>query len=255
MSGDGVDFGRTAADYVAYRPAFDPRLFERLRAMGVGQAGQIILDVGAGTGLLGRGLVGGAVRVIETDAKLELVREAWGTERIAAHAEGLPFDDDQFDVVTAGQCWHWFDRRLAPFEIRRVLKAGGRLAIVYQTYLPIEGNVAAASEELILRYRPGWRHAGGVGINGQALKDMQNAGFEEIESFSFDTAFNYTRDAWRGFIRTCSAVGPSLPAETIARFDAEHAEMLRGWPERFDVPHRIFAAVASKPSARRIGGE
>jgi ubiquinone/menaquinone biosynthesis C-methylase UbiE len=253
MSADTVDFGRAAGDYVAYRPAFDPRLFERLRAMGVGLAGQTILDVGAGTGLLGRGLGRGDVRMIETDPKLELVREAWGTKRLVARAEDLPFDDEQLDAVTAGQCWHWFDRRVASFEIRRVLKPGGRLAIVYQTYLPIAGNVAAASETLILKYRPGWRHSGGVGINGQALKDMQSAGFEEIESFSFDATFHYTREAWRGFIRTCSAVGPSLPAETVARFDAEHAAMLRGWPERFDVPHRVFAAVASKPSARRIG--
>jgi len=92
-----------------------------------------------------------------------------------------------------------------------------------------------------------------VGINGQALKDVQIAGFDEIESFSFDAAFAYTREAWRGFIRTCSAVGPSLSAEALARFDAEHAEMLRAWPERFDVPHRIFAAVARKAAARRIG--
>jgi hypothetical protein len=103
---------------------------------------------------------------------------------------------------------------------------------------------------LILKYRPGWRHAGGVGINGQALKDVQVAGFEGIESFSFDAAFEYTRDAWRGFIRTCSAVGPSLSAEALSHFDAEHAAMLRGWPERFDVPHRIFAAVAMRPAAR-----
>ena len=254
MSGGGVDFGRAAGDYVAYRPAFHPNLFERLAAMRVGLAGQVILDVGAGTGLLGRRLARAGVRVIETDAKLELVREAWGAERLVARAEALPFGDEQFDAVTAGQCWHWFDRRVAPLEIRRLLKTGGRLAIIYQTYLPIEGNVAAASEAVILKYRPGWRHAGGVGINGQALKDMQGAGFDEIESFSFDATYGYTREAWRGFVRTCSAVGPSLPAEVVARFDAEHAEMLRDWPERLDVPHRIFAAVARKAAARRIGG-
>jgi SAM-dependent methyltransferase len=254
MTPGSVDFGRTADDYVAYRPAFHPKLFDRLAELGVGLADQTILDVGAGTGLLGRGLARSTVRVIETDAKLELVREAWGTERLAARAEALPFAGEQFDAVTAGQCWHWFDRRAAPFEIRRVLKTGGKLAIVYQTYLPIDGSVAAASEALILRYRRGWRHAGGVGINGQALKDVQNAGFEGIESFSFDAAFNYTRQAWRGFIRTCSAVGPSLPAAALARFDAEHADLLNAWPETFRVPHRIFAAVATKPAARRTDG-
>lgn len=243
----GVDFGRAAGDYGSYRPAFAERLFERLREMGVGLRGQLVLDVGAGTGLLGRGMSEGGVRVVESDASFELLRQATARERVVAEAEGLPFGDGVFDAVTAGQCWHWFDRRRAPREIGRVLKAGGRAAIVYQTYLPLEGNVAWASERVILKYRPGWRHAGGVGINGQALKDLQAAGFVGIESFSFDVEIPFEREAWRGFIRTCSAVGPSLSGEELARFDREHARVLEVWPDRFDVPHRVFAAVAATP--------
>jgi SAM-dependent methyltransferase len=245
-----VDFGRTAGDYAAYRPAFDAQLFGRLRAMGVGLPGQSILDVGAGTGLLGRGLAAGGARVVECDASLELLRQAQSATRAAAHAERLPFADRQFNAVTAGQCWHWFDRRVAPLEISRVLRPAGRLAIIYQTYLPLAGNVAAASETLILRYRPQWRHAGGVGINGQALKDMQTAGFTQIESFSFDIEIPYSRESWRGFVRTCSAVGPSLAPQRLVEFDCDHAHLLEQWPESFDVPHRVFAAVASKPLGR-----
>lgn len=245
-----VDFAKTAGDYAVYRPAFDVRLFERLRALGIGMPGQSILDVGAGTGLLARELRAGGARVVECDASMELLRQARGAARVAAYAERLPFADWRFDVVTAGQCWHWFDRRVAPLEIRRVLRPGGRLAIVYQTYLPLPGNVAAASETLILRYRPQWRHAGGVGINGQALKDIQMAGFTQIESFSFDMDIRYSRESWRGFVRTCSAVGPSLSPARLLEFDRDHAQWLEQWPETFDVPHRIFAAVASKPAGR-----
>jgi hypothetical protein len=36
------------------------------------------------------------------------------------------------------------------------------------------------------------------------------------------------------------------------RFDREHAELLEHWPETFDAPHRVFAAVASKPVDRII---
>jgi ubiquinone/menaquinone biosynthesis C-methylase UbiE len=45
----------------------------------------------------------------------------------------LPFADNSFDVVTAAQCWHWFDRVQAPREILRVLRPNGSLAVVYQT--------------------------------------------------------------------------------------------------------------------------
>src|SRR4051794_22268906 len=120
-----VDFGRTVVDYAAYRPAFDPKLFGRLQGLGVGLADQSILDVGAGTGLLGVGLIVGGSRVVECDASFELLQQARSAGRVVARAEVLPFADQRFDAVTAGQCWHWFDRRIAPREIRRVLCAGG----------------------------------------------------------------------------------------------------------------------------------
>lgn len=240
-----IDFGRMAADYAAFRPAFDAKLFARLTAMGIGLSGQRILDIGAGTGLLGRGLIAQGAEVVECDESWALVRQGGG-RRVVGRAEWLPFASESFDAVTAGQCWHWFDRRLAPREIARVLRTGGRIAIVYQTYLPLAGNVAAASEEVILRYRPGWRHAGGVGINGQTLKDLQCARFNAIESFSFDVEIAYTRESWQGFVRTCSAVGPSLSADELARFDREHAAAIVPWGENFNVPHRVFAAVATR---------
>lgn len=240
-----VDFGKTSLDYSAYRPEFDARLFARLQALRVGVAGQKILDIGAGTGLLTRHLTASGADVIQCDASIALLKLSSG-RRIAGRAEHLPFADETFDAVTAGQCWHWFDRVAAPREIGRVLKPSGRIAIIYQTYLPIEGNIAAASEQVILRHRPRWRHAGGVGINGQALKDLQTARFGQIESFSFDVVIPFTREKWQGFIRTCSAVGPSLCDEDLAKFERDHAMVLLRWPESFNVPHRVFAAVATR---------
>jgi len=242
-----IDFGKSAGDYTEYRPGFHSNLLARLQRLGVAVPDQTILDAGAGTGLLGAALAPGGAHIVESDPSLPLLRQSNCPARVAARVEHLPFQDASFDAVTAGQCWHWFDRHAAPREIARVLKPRGRVAVVYQTYLPIAGNVAHASEELILRYRPNWRHAGGVGINGQALKDLQSARFTDIESFSFDAAIPFTRDQWRGFIRTCSAVGPSLSAADLSRFDAEHAQILQTWPETLDVPHRLFAAVATRP--------
>jgi hypothetical protein len=152
--------------------------------------------------------------------------------------------------VTVAQCWHWFDRELAPREIFRVLRPTGSVAVVYQTHIPMPGSVAEATEQLILKHRPGWRHANSTGLNGQVLRDLQACGFIGIESFSFDIKANLTREQWRGFIRTTSPVGASMSPDQIERFDREHEALLGNWPEILAIPHRVFAAVARKPAQR-----
>jgi SAM-dependent methyltransferase len=242
-----IDFGRTASDYARYRVPFAPRLFERLRAFDIGVAGQRIVDVGAGTGLLASGLSERGAHVTCVDLKFEILERS--TERapeIVARVESLPFDDDSCDVVTAAQCWHWFDRHRAPSEILRVLRPDGKVAVIYQTYIPLPDSVAARTEELILCHRPGWRHANSTGVNGQVLRDLQISGFCAIESFSFDTEIEFTREVWRGYTRATSAVGASMTQEHLARFDAEHEALLREFDEPFLIPHRVFAVVARK---------
>jgi SAM-dependent methyltransferase len=263
-----IDFGRTASDYARYRIAFSPRLFERLQQMGIGWAGQKVLDLGAGTGLFGAGMRERSCVVTPVEPSIELLRRSQtpllgGSEEadrldenpglrstsdtgVCACAEALPFENESFDVVAVAQCWHWFDRQAAPREIFRVLKPGGLVAVIYQTYIPLPGSIAERTEQLILRHRPGWRHANSTGVNGQVLRDLQINHFSEIESFSFDIEVPFWREQWRGYIRTTSAVGASMPEEQLLLFDREHADMLKDQPEPMQIPHRIFAAVARK---------
>jgi SAM-dependent methyltransferase len=188
--------------------------------------------------------------VVSIDASATLLAHAPVSKRIAAHAEAIPFEDESFDVVTAAQCWHWLDRVRTPREILRVLRRGGSLAVIYQTYIPLPGSVSEATESLILRHRPSWRHANSTGINGQVLRDVQIAGFVRIESFSFDLEISFSHVAWRGFIRTTSPVGASMSASQLRQFDHDHALLLRDWPPTLRVPHRVFAAIARKPDRR-----
>lgn len=64
--------------------------------------------------------------------------------------------EDTFDVVTACQCFQYFDyEKLFP-KLSRMLKKNGKFAIMYMTWLLDDDPIAEKSEELVLKYNPGW---------------------------------------------------------------------------------------------------
>jgi len=253
----GVDFGRTAQDYATHRAGFPRALFDRLATMGVGRSRQHLLDLGTGTGTLARGFAGRGAVVVGIDPSEPLLVEARRlsenegvrVDYRVGRAEDIDADDGTFEVVTAGQCWHWFDRPAAAAECARVVVPGGALAICYFDWLPLPGNVVAATEALILLHNPEWPYSGGLGMYPLWTLDVAGAGFTGIETFSFDVDVSYTHAAWRGRIRASAGVAASLPPDAVVAFDDELADLLEAdFPdEPLAVPHRVWALVARAP--------
>ena len=250
------DFSRTVADYVRHRAGFPGLLFERLAAVGVGVAGQALVDLGTGTGNLARGFARRGCRVVGVDVSapmLEGARELDAREGVAvtyrvgrAEATGLPAGSA--DVVTAGQCWHWFDRREAAREVARILRADGRVVLASFDWIPLPGNVARATDELIERHNPTRQHRGGDGMHPEWLTDLGEAGYREIESFTRDVDVPYQPEAWRGRIRASSALSATLSPERVAAFDRELEALLAGrFPGELSILHRLFAVIARRP--------
>jgi ubiquinone/menaquinone biosynthesis C-methylase UbiE len=97
--------------------------------------GRVVVDVAAGTGKLTRLLVPSGARVVAVEPLPEMraqLREAVpGVEALEGTAEALPLPDANADAVTVAAAFHWFRRDEALAEFARVLRPGGRLAIVY----------------------------------------------------------------------------------------------------------------------------
>lgn len=188
-----------------------------------------------------------SARQLSADAGVEVTH-------LAAHAEALPFPDATFDVVTADQCWHWFDRPAALAQVKRVLRPGGGVALATFDWLPLPGNVVEATEALIERYnprqpKPHIRFGLAAGIYPQWARDLHEGGLTAIETFSYDHPVTYTHKGWRGRIRASQGVAASLSPDEVTRLDAEHAALLaERFPEEpLSIPHRVFVAMGRAP--------
>jgi len=248
------DFARTAADYARHRAGFPVELLDRLSARGIARPGARVVDLGTGTGSLARLFAQYGCEVTGVDIAAPLLEQARRLDREAgvqiayvvapAEATGLP--SGAFDVVSAGQCWHWFDRPAAAREVARLLVSAGTVVIAHFDWLPVKGNMVEATEEIILRYTPTWPFADRAGLYPQWLVDLQTAGFTGIETFSFDVMVPYSHEAWVGRVRASAPVAGSLDPHAVRRCSEELTATLR---EHFSedpltIPHRVWAVTA-----------
>ena len=259
--GQPVDFGRTAHDYVNHRVGFPDSLFDRLRNKGIGTPKQVVLDLGTGTGVIARGFARGGCHVTGLDISPLLIAESKKLDAqaqvkidyILGPAESIPLPSASVDVVSAGQCWHWFDRRAVLGEVLRLLRPGGVLMIAAFDWIPFGRNIVELTEELIEQHNPAQpkphiRLAMGAGLYPPFVRDLSEGGLSDIETWSYDHHVSYTHAGWRGRIRASQGVGATLSPQQVVAFDAELARLLQTeFPaDPMPVPHRVWVVHGRK---------
>ena len=127
-------FADRATDYVAGRPSYPAAALDVLFD-GLGDAGDVLAaDLGAGTGISSRLLAerGAQVLAIEPNQAMREAAEPHPrVEWIAGTAEWTGLEEASIDLVTAFQAFHWFDHVKALREMVRILRPGGRAAVIY----------------------------------------------------------------------------------------------------------------------------
>jgi SAM-dependent methyltransferase len=126
-----LSFGNRAAIYDRIRPGYPPAAVDwAVSGVRIERA----LDLGAGTGLLTKVLLGRGFQVtaLEPDEQMRAVLSAALPEIVAVdgYAEAIPADTGGLDAVFVGQAFHWFNRPAADLEIARTLRPGGIISIL-----------------------------------------------------------------------------------------------------------------------------
>lgn len=248
-AGKAFDWGKTSEDYAKFRDIYPEEFYKKLVDRGLCVKGQKILDLGTGTGVLPRNMYRFGGEWIGTDISPEQIEQAkimseaagMDIKYFAVPTEKLDFPDESFHVITACQCFWYFDHEKVMPKLARLLKPGGKLVILYMAWLPFDDPIAGKSEELVVKYSPAWSGAGET-RHPIWVPDIAYEYFDAVENEEYDLHVPFTKESWHGRMKACRGVGASLGSEELAKWDAEHRALLNAIaPEEFTVLH--YAAI------------
>ena len=223
-------FERGADEYEVGRPGYPDEIVSTIDVT----AGDVVVDVGAGTGKFTRLLVAAGADVIAVepvDAMRRKLGELLPTIRILeGTGESMPVDDGTADAVTAAQAFHWFDSQRALDEMARVLRDGGTLALIWNVRDP-DWPPAKAIDELMTSVAgdaPRFRRP------PDALDD--HAAFADHHRVRLANPVRQTVETMRNRISSVSYVS-SLPDDRRAEVLAEVERIVGSLGDEFVEPY------------------
>ena len=241
--GKPFDWGRTSLDYAKFRDIYPKEFYQKIIDRKLCVSGQSVLDIGTGTGGLPRnmyqyGAKWTALDISENQIKqAKILSKGLNIDYHTLATEDLSFPDNSFDVITACQCFWYFDHKTVMPKLYRMLKRGGVILILYMAWLPFEDKIAGASENLVLKYNPNWSGAGET-KRPIDVPDCYKENFELVYHEEFTLRVPFTRESWNGRMKACRGIGASLSEEEIEKWEQEHRALLeRIAPNEFDILH------------------
>ncbi|MDQ4071006.1 MAG: class I SAM-dependent methyltransferase [Actinomycetota bacterium] len=239
-----MGFGREAEAYERSRPSYPGDAVAWLcEHLGI-RPGPTVVDLAAGTGKLTRLLVPTGAGVVAVEPLAEMVavlrRVVPAVPALSAAAEALPLQAGSVDAVCVAQAFHWFDVDRAFAELRRVLRRGGRVGILWNARDRSAEWVDAvwAVMDRVERAAP-WREH--ETWRDSALGDR--AGFGPVHAATFRHEHRTTPEGVVDRIRGVSHVA-ALGADEQTRVLAEVRAVLAGHPEtrgqdELRIPYRV----------------
>ncbi len=259
--GKAFDWGKTSSEYAKFRDIYPPEFYKKIVDRGLCIKGQKVLDLGTGTGVLPRNMYQfGAewtgtdispeqiemAKLLAKDAGMKIDFRTVPTEQLASQ---LDFEKVSFDVITACQCFWYFDHEKVMPVLADLLKPNGKLVILYMAWLPQEDEIAGQSEKMILKYSPSWSGAGEHRHEIWVPEVAYNY-FEKEEHEEYDIKVPFTKEAWHGRIKASRGIGASLSPQELEKWDKEHRALLdKIAPEKFDILHYAAITVLRKKNS------
>ena len=213
-----------------------------------------VVDLGAGTGKLTRSLVAHGHRVTAVEPLEEMLAQLRAAVPAAiavlGSAESIPLPDASADVVTCAQAFHWFDQDAALREIARVLRPGGRIALVWNTRDDSQAWVAELTDTVI-----GGASSARAVSPRRPRTSTRAVSYGPVEHATFAHVQLLGRDALVELVRSRShcAVLPEEERASRARRTSGRCSTRTPRDGMLAMPYVTECFRASVPGARRRG--
>lgn len=213
-------FGTDPDRYDRTRPSYPQAMVDRIIDA---SPGRDVLDVGLGSGIAARQFQAAGCRVlgVEVDARMAEFARRHGSQVEVTKFEEWDPAERTFDMVIAGQTWHWIDPLAGAAKAVAVLRPGGRLALFWNALEP-PAALAGAFTEVHRQAMPPSRAAAPAttmsAADRYAMMVVKAAGgmrevggFSETEEWRFDWERTYTRDEWLDQLPTSGTLTQAPP--------------------------------------------
>lgn len=219
-------FTHKSDDYSQFRPSYPAAAVEYLRTNVVGES---VVDIGAGTGIFTTLLLQKFSEVLAVEPNANM-RNAF--QKFLPHIPcyGTSGEDTKLavksvDFITVAQAFHWLDADLFKLEAKRILRPGGKVAIIWNTSL--KSDFTNARNKICQKYCPRFR-SGHAGKHSSEEGDrfLRNTFFKNVEVVAFDNPFAMDKETFEGNIRSRSYA--------LAPQDSDYDAFMRELLEIFD---------------------
>jgi ubiquinone/menaquinone biosynthesis C-methylase UbiE len=239
-------FSGHAVDYAAARPTYPEALFDWLAAQCPRH--ELAWDAGCGNGQASLALATRFRRVHASDPSDAQIAAAPADPRIAWRvepAERCSLPDGSADLATVAQAFHWFDHGRYLAEVRRVVRAGGLVALWTYGLSSVDPAVDAVFADLYdgalgPYWPPERRHV------ESGYRDLPFP-FAEVATPRFAMACDWTLAQYLAYLASWSASRRHLAATGLDAVAAAAPAMAVAWGD----PGR--ARTVSWPLSLRVG--
>ncbi len=206
-------FGSDPERYDRARPRYPGALIERIVAAA---PGRLILDVGAGTGIIARQFQAAGCKVlgVDPDARMAEFARRSGVDVEVSVFEEWESAGRKFDAVVCGESWHWVDPVAGAAKAAEVLRPRGLLAIFWISGQPPERLRDAFADV----YRRALPASLASRLTTRSIEEAHSAmrtrtaegiraaeAFDEPQQWQLHWTTVYTRDEWLDALRTSGA--------------------------------------------------